>query len=40
LVDHDYFKAIDEETFLNKIVIDTRGVLFINKKEVSKTFQE
>lgn len=35
LVDHDYFKAIDEEIFLNKIVIDTRGILTFSKKVVS-----
>jgi UDP-N-acetyl-D-mannosaminuronic acid dehydrogenase len=38
LVDHDYFKAIDDQSFLNKIVIDTRGVLTLEKKEVSKAF--
>lgn len=35
LVDHDYFKAMDEEIFLNKIVIDTRGILTLGKKVVS-----
>jgi UDP-N-acetyl-D-mannosaminuronic acid dehydrogenase len=27
LVDHDYFKAIDYDTFINKLVIDTRGIV-------------
>ncbi|MFJ9383235.1 UDP-N-acetyl-D-mannosamine dehydrogenase [Peribacillus sp. NPDC101481] len=35
LVDHDYFKAMDEEIFLNKIVIDTRGILKLGEKVVS-----
>ncbi|GAC91763.1 NDP-N-acetyl-D-galactosaminuronic acid dehydrogenase [Anoxybacillus flavithermus NBRC 109594] len=36
LVDHDYFKVIDKKALLNKIVIDTRGVLPITSNiEVS-----
>lgn len=26
LVDHDYFKIVDKETLLNKIIVDTRGL--------------
>jgi len=37
LVDHDYFKMINKEAFLNKIVIDTRGILISGKKDVTIT---
>lgn len=32
LVDHDYFKSIDEYSLQNKIVVDTRGLYRKNKK--------
>lgn len=35
LVSHDYFKAIDDEIFQGKIVIDPTGMLFQDKKVLS-----
>ncbi len=37
LVDHDYFKAIDTEVLSNKLVIDTRGVLSVDKEKAFTT---